>query len=119
MVSLFGDYDGRLPVLIRRPCRGLRVYRGDGPVCRSGTGNQARYPKSKYCGGHIGGVELHPGRALFHETFLALGCGFHPFGILGCLPKTTESPIAPVVVIGSLGVGTSFPYSPERGACFL
>jgi hypothetical protein len=56
-------------------------------------------------------VELYPGRPLFDEASLALGCDFHPFGILGWVPEVAKSPIAPVVGIGSLGVGVPFPYS--------
>jgi hypothetical protein len=64
-------------------------------------------------------VELYPGRPLFYEASLALGCDFHPFGILGWVSEAAEPPIAPVVGIGSLGVGVPFPYSTSRGACFL
>jgi hypothetical protein len=56
-------------------------------------------------------VELYPGWPLFDEASLALGCDFHPFGIFGWISEAAESPIAPVVGIGSLGVGVPFPYS--------
>ena len=110
-----GDFLGCLPLLLGRSCWGLRIYRGHGVMLNSSTGNSARYSEPKYRGGDLGGVELYSGRALLQEASLALGRGFYPLGILGRVPEVAESLTAFAVGISSLGVGSAFSYSSQRG----
>ena len=110
-----GDFLGCLPLLFGRSCWGLRIYRGHGVMLNSSTGNSARYSEPKYRGGDLGGVELYSGRAPLQEASLALGRGFYPFGIFGRVPEAAESLTAFAVGISSLGVGSAFSYSSQRG----
>jgi hypothetical protein len=57
-------------------------------------------------------MEFHTGGSFLGEATLALGGYFYPFGLFGWIPEVAEPHIAPSVGIGSLGVGSTFSYSP-------
>jgi hypothetical protein len=57
-------------------------------------------------------MEFRTGGSFLSEATLALGGDFYPFGLFGWIPEVAELLIAPAVGIGSLGVGSTFSYSP-------